>query len=260
LTTIKFIILFLYSFAACILFSQIYSDITYDAATSVDVGSGADVCANDLIINGTWSGTGTICTGSLPVSISSFSCSADNRRVTLMWVTEWELNNKGFEIERTVIRDNGNTGEWVKASFITGNGTSNTARGYMYKDENLNTGKYKYRLKQIDYSGSYEYYMLNEEITIAPPGKFDLGQNYPNPGNPNTKLNFELPVDAKVTIRLYDILGKEVLTLLDEYKKADYYTLDINGSVLSSGTYFYRIIVTGSGRNYSKTLKMILVK
>lgn len=240
--------------------SQSYSDITYNTGTLIDIGSGADICADAININGTWSGTGTICQGALPVSISVFSSSVTKRVVTLNWVTEWELNNKGFEIERTFIKADGNPGEWIKAAFISGKGTSNTASGYIYKEEIQNTGSYKYRLKQIDYSGSYEYFELQGDVAIAPPMDFELGQNYPNPGNPNTKINFALPEDGKVTIRLYDILGKEVLTIIDEYKKADYYTLDIDGSKLSSGAYFYRIIVTGSSRNFSKTLKMILVK
>lgn len=239
--------------------AQTYSDINYSAGTTLEVQTGADVCANNIYINGTWSGGGSMCTGALPVSLSSFTVSVDKRNVTLMWVTEWELNNSGFSVERANVTLSGVEG-WKEITFIGGQGTSNVPNGYLFKDEKLNTGKYKYRIKQIDFSGSYEYYNLNEDITIAPPGKFDIGQNYPNPGNPNTKINFEMPVNGKVSIVVYDLLGREVVTLLNESREADYYTVEFNGSNIASGVYFYRIYAEGEGQNFSKTLKMLIVK
>lgn len=239
---------------------QTHSDITYSTGTSLEVQTGADVCANNIYINGVWSGGGSICTGALPVSLSSFTHSTNNRTVTLMWVTEWELNNTGFEVERTPLKAEGGKEEWQKIVFITGKGTTNTANGYIYKDENLKTGKYKFRLKQIDLSGNYEYYELQEEVTIAPPGKFDMGQNYPNPGNPNTKINFEMPVNGKVSIVMYDLLGREIATLLNENREADYYTVEFNGSNIASGVYFYRIDAEGEGKKFTKAMKMIIVK
>lgn len=240
-------------------FSQTYSDITYDAGTLVEVQTAADVCATNIYINGTFSGGGTICTGALPVSLSSFTYSADKRNVTLMWVTEWELNNSGFEIERAGVTPGG-VGGWSKAGFIAGHGTINTSSGYMFKDEKLNTGLYKYRLKQIDYNSNYEYFELNTEVSINPPKNFDMGQNYPNPGNPKCKINFEMPVDGRVSVKVYDILGKEVMTLIDENRKADYYTIEFDGSNIATGVYFYRIYAEGEGQKFTKTLKMILVK
>lgn len=240
--------------------AQTYSDITYSTGTHIEVQTGADVCANNIYINGTWSGGGSICTGALPVSLSSFTYSTDKRNVTLMWVTEWELNNSGFELERAVAPAEGSAVQWVKIAFIQGKGTTNTASGYLFKDEKLSTGKYKYRIKQIDFSGNYEYFNLHEDVTIAPPGKFDLGQNYPNPGNPNTKINFEMPVNGKVSIVVYDMLGREVITLLNENRQADYYTVEFNGSNIASGVYFYRIYAEGEGQKFTKTMKMIIVK
>lgn len=239
---------------------QTHSDITYSTGTSLEVQTGADVCANNIYINGVWAGGGSICTGALPVSLSSFTHSTNKRTVTLMWVTEWELNNSGFEVERTPLKAEGGKDEWQKIVFVPGKGTTNTANGYMYKDENLKTGKYKFRLKQIDLSGNYEYYELQDEVSIAPPGKFDIGQNYPNPGNPNTKINFEMPVNGKVHIVVYDILGREVVTLLNEDREADYYTVEFNGSNIASGVYFYRIYAEGEGQKFTKTMKMIIVK
>ena len=251
LKTIFILILFL---SAISFYSQ--SNITYDASTQVDVGAGADVCADAININGTWSGTGTICSGALPVSLSSFTYSADKRTVTLMWVTEWELNNKGFRVERAINSDN----LWKEIAYIDGKGTSNVSNGYMYKDEKLKASEYKYRLKQEDYNGNYEYYELGSVVKISPPVNFYMGQNYPNPGNPKCKINFEMPVNGKVTIKLYDITGSEVYTLLNETREADYYTIEFDGSNIASGVYFYRIFASGEGQSYTKTMKMVIVK
>ncbi len=236
------------------------SNITYEPASLIDVGSGADICADDIIINGTYSGTGTICTGALPVSLSSFTSSVSKRDVTLMWVTEWELNNSGFEIERREIIKPGEASVWEKIAFAEGHGTSNVSNGYLYKNEKLKAGNYQYRLRQIDFNGNFEYFSLESEVTINPPGNFEMSQNYPNPSNPNSKINFEMPVNGRVTIKIYDITGREVITLLNEHREADYYTVEFNGSNVASGVYFYRILAEGEGKSFSKTLKMILVK
>ncbi len=251
---LKIIFIFIIFFSTIPLSAQ--SNITYDASTQIDVGAGADVCADAININGTWSGTGTICQGALPVSLSSFTYSADKRNVTLMWVTEWELNNRGFRIERMRIDENA----WKEISFINGKGTSNVSNGYMYKDEKLKAADYKYRLRQEDYNGNYEYYELGSVVKISPPKNFDMGQNYPNPGNPKCKINFEMPVNGKVTIKLYDITGSEVYTLLNETREADYYTVEFDGSNIASGVYFYRIIASGEGQSFTKTMKMVIVK
>ena len=251
---LKIIFIFIIFFSTIPLSAQ--SNITYDASTQIDVGAGADVCADAININGTWSGTGTICQGALPVSLSSFTYSADKRNVTLMWVTEWELNNRGFRIERMRIDENA----WKEISFINGKGTSNVSNGYMYKDEKLKAADYKYRQRQEDYNGNYEYYELGSVVKISPPKNFDMGQNYPNPGNPKCKINFEMPVNGKVTIKLYDITGSEVYTLLNETREADYYTVEFDGSNIASGVYFYRIIASGEGQSFTKTMKMVIVK
>lgn len=246
------------AFATTVLHSQVFSDITYSTGTSIDVGSGADVCATNVIINGTFSGGGTICSGALPVSLSAFTSSVNKRDVTLMWVTEWELNNSGFEIERSLTQI-GAEG-WQKITFIPGQGTSSVPKGYKFNDEKLKAGTYHYRLKQIDFNGNYEYFSLESQVIINPPMNFEMSQNYPNPSNPRSKINFEIPVNGMVTIKVYDITGREVITLLDETREADYYTIDFDGTDLASGVYFYRIISEDEGKSFCKTLKMILVK
>lgn len=251
--------------ALLILVSEIYSQTTstiiYDAGSSIEVQAGADVCATSIIINGTYSGTGTICLGALPVSIISFTSTTSQRNVTLTWITEWELNNKGFDVERTAVNQ-GEAEYWQKVASITGNGTTNNQVSYSYTDSKLPKGEFKYRLKQIDFNGNYEYFALADIVTIAPPNEFSMGQNYPNPGNPKTKIDYELPFNAIVKIIIYNMLGEEVAIIVNEQKEAGYYSAEFNGSNLASGVYFYRINVKdiSSSANFTKTMKMILVK
>jgi Secretion system C-terminal sorting domain len=230
------------------------STITYDAGSSVDVGSNADVCADQIQINGSWSGSGTICLGALPVTMLSFTASVTNRvDIILTWQTGVELNNSGFDIERRIDKDGSS---WEKTGFVQGSGTTNEPKSYTYTNKKLQTGTYKYRLKQIDYNGSYEYFELSSALTIHPPNTFALGQNYPNPSNPKSKIDYEIPLKGKVHISLYNLLGQEVLTLVNETKDAGYYTAEFDGSNLASGVYFYRLISEG----FTSTKKMLLVK
>ena len=252
-----FTILICNLFLCNLLFAQ--SDITYDPGTSIDISTGADVCADAIIINGVYSGGGTICTGALPVSLSSFTYTVNTRDITLMWVTEWELNNSGFDVERANVTPSGVEG-WSKAGFVSGHGTSNMPNGYIFKDKKLKTGTYKYRLKQIDYNSNYEYFDLMQDVIVEAPGSFSMGQNYPNPSNPKSKIDYEIPISGKVTIKLFNLLGQEVVSIVNETREAGYYTAEFDGTNLASGVYIYRITAEGNGEKFSKTLKMVLVK
>ena len=188
----------------------------------------------------------------MPVALSSFNSSVNNREAKLIWVTSAELNNSGFDVERSADGNN-----WIKAGFVAGNGTSQIPVIYSFKDINLVSGKYKYRLKQYDYNGNFEYYNLANDVEIGIPSDFNLYQNYPNPFNPTTKIDFTLPVDSKVSLIIYDVTGREAVILINnEIRKADYYTVAFNGSSLSSGVYFYKII----SDKYVQTKKMMLIK
>lgn len=192
--------------------------------------------------------------GALPVVLSSFNSAVNDRNVKLKWTTESEESNSGFEVERKLSNENSN---WEKISFVQGKGTINTQQNYAYTDLKLSKGKYNYRLKQVDYNGNYSYFDLNNVVEIGIPTKYDLSQNYPNPFNTMTKIDFALPMDSKVTIAVYDLTGREVARLLNnEFKTANYYTVNFNGSNLSSGAYFYRIV----SDKFSMTKKMMLVK
>ncbi len=238
---------------AAVLFAQ--SNITYDAGTTIDIQTGADVCATNVIINGTFSGGGTICSGPLPVELVSFNYTVNKNNVSLSWQTAVELNNSGFDVERK--KDGG---EWQKVAFVPGNGTTNEPKSYTYNDNKLQSASYKYRLKQIDFNSNYEYFDLSQDVIVKPPGNFSMGQNYPNPSNPKSKIDYEIPVNGRVTIKLYNLLGQEVKTIVNEIKDAGYYTTEFDGSNLASGVYFYSISTEGRGQNFTKTLKMILVK
>ncbi len=194
----------------------------------------------------------------MPVALSSFNSVVANRSVKLNWITESEINNIGFEVQRKSSEPGTVNGEqWKNIGFVEGNGTKSNSTSYAFEDRNLNTGKYMYRLKQVDVNGNYEYFELNGVVEIGVPVKFDMSQNYPNPFNPVTKINFDLPVDSKITMVVYDVTGKEIAKIVNnEFRKAGYHTVQFNGSGFSSGVYFYSI---KTDKNVM-TKKMLLVK
>jgi hypothetical protein len=233
-------------------FSQAVSEITYSTGTQIEVQTGADVCATNIIVNGTFSGGGTFCSGALPVLLSEFHSEVNKNNVILRWKTETELNNSGFDIERKPIEGT----QWQKTAFVPGSGTTNEPKVYLYEDKKLQVGTYQYRLKQIDFNGAYEYFPLPVDVVISRPEAFSLGQNYPNPSNPKSKIDFEIPVKGMVNISVYNLLGELVAQLVNEIKEPGNYTAEFDGGSLSSGTYFYRIVSEG----FTSVKKMILVK
>jgi len=191
----------------------------------------------------------------LPVELSSFTSSVNNNSVNLNWTTVSETNNSGFDVERRNARGE-NQDVWNKIGFVNGNGTVSSPNNYEFTDRNLSSGKYKYRLKQIDFNGNYEYYDLNDEVVIIIPEKFELSQNFPNPYNPNTTISYSIPNTQYSIIRVYNSLGKEVATLVNEIKPAGRYEVTFDGSNLSSGIYFYKI----EAGSFSAVRRMILLK
>jgi hypothetical protein len=191
----------------------------------------------------------------LPVELNSFVSSVSGNNVILNWATSSEENNFGFDIERSNVKGQ-TSDEWNKISFIQGHGTTISPNNYEFTDRDLNSGKYKFRLKQIDFNGNYKYYDLANEVVIGSPEKFELSQNYPNPFNPVTHLGFGISNSGHVSFKVYDVLGNEVKTLVNEIKPAGYYEVEFDGSNLPSGIYYYKI----ESGSFSQVKKMMLVK
>jgi len=203
----------------------------------------------------------TLCTKNVyvdypsPVELTSFTSSASGKEITLSWSTSSEINNSGFEVER---RDAGSDMQdvWVKAGFVIGNGNSSDIRNYEFTEKGLNSGKYKYRLKQIDFNGNYEYFELANDVIIGIPAKYYLSQNYPNPFNPVTNLEFEIPELGFVTLKIYDVMGRELITIVNENKEPGYYKVKFDAGNLSSGVYFYRM----TAREFVAVKKFVVLK
>lgn len=194
----------------------------------------------------------------IPVELSSFTAMVNGSNVTLNWMTASEVNNMGFDLERRVHSPQSSVGnfEYERIGFVEGKGTSTGVSTYSFTDQGLSTGVYNYRIKQIDFDGTFKYYDLSESVEIGVPDRFELAQNYPNPFNPNTVISYQLPVSGFVSLKVFDLLGNEVTTLVNEYKPAGMYEVEFDASVLTSGVYFY---VLRAGE-YTQTKKMILLR
>jgi len=191
----------------------------------------------------------------LPVELTSFTAKVSGNNVNLNWTTATELNNNGFDIERKSVISFEGFGNWEKIGFVKGFGTTNSSQNYSYNDNGLDYGKYLYRLKQIDLDGSFNY--SNEvEVEIKSVTSFNLEQNYPNPFNPGTIISWQSPINGYQTLKVYDVLGNEVATLVDEYREAGSYQYEFNARDLSSGIYFYKLQIG----DFVQTKKMILMQ
>ncbi len=200
----------------------------------------------------------------LPVELLSFTALLNNENVALNWQTATEVNNYGFEIERASFQKNGTTPvqeDWGKIGFVEGHGNSNSPKEYSFTDKNLPSGKIEYRLKQIDTDGQFEYSDV-VEVNISFPIKFELSQNYPNPFNPSTTIKYSIPSAVgtgnipSVQLNVYDVLGREIATLVNEDKSPGNYSVTFNASKLSSGIYFYQL----KAGSFVDLKKMILMK
>ncbi len=219
-------------------------------------------------------------TSPLPVELTSFTTAStsstgsptSSATIELKWETATEVNNYGFDIERQMTNDlmtnDGNShssivnSQWQKIGFVKGSGNSNSPKEYSFIDKTVLNGKYFYRLKQIDNDGGYSYSKEVEVKTEVIPTEFAMFQNYPNPFNPSTVISWQLAVGSYVTLKVYDVLGNEVATLVNEYKEAGHYNYELGiksaaaDYELSSGIYFYTLRTD----NFVQTKKMILLK
>ena len=194
----------------------------------------------------------------LPVELTSFTGSANGRNVELVWKTATEINNSGFEIQRTpslAIPLSG--GGWTKIGFVDGAGTSSVAHSYSYADVTSAAATYSYRLKQIDRDGKFTYSNTVEVTTTLSAEDYKLSQNYPNPFNPSTKFSFAAKNAEHTTLKVYNIVGQEVATLFNAIAQpGQVYSLTFDAKNLPSGMYFY--VLHSQSRNEIK--KMMLMK
>jgi len=194
----------------------------------------------------------------LPVELTSFSALPVKDAIKLIWRTETEVNNYGFEIERTAPLSPPNGGknvDWQTIGFVEGHGNSNSPKEYSFMDNRISNRQYSYRLKQIDNDGTFEYSKVIN-INANPVLQFKLEQNFPNPFNPTTAIKFSIPVSAKVNIKVFNVLGQEVAVLLNQQLEAGDHSVNFDASGFDSGIYFYRI----EAGNFVKINKMTLLK
>lgn len=189
-------------------------------------------------------------TSIVPVELSSFTAENIDTEVILKWSTATETNNRGFEIEKKSIK-----GEWERIGYVPGFGTTTEPKTYTFADENVSSGIYTYRLKQIDFDGSVNY--SNEvEIEISGPKDFALYQNYPNPFNPSTTIKFALPEKANVQLTIFNSLGEKVAELFEGELDEGYHEVNFDASMFSSGIYLYQL----QAGNFNSVKKMLLLK
>jgi hypothetical protein len=215
-------------------------------------------------------------TVAVPVELTAFTGYERNGKVALNWSTATETNNYGFEIEKRASLNpskGGTSGSWEKIGFVQGSGTTTELCSYSYFDENISAGTFCYRLKQIDFNGKYEYSEV-VEVEVGTPNEYALEQNYPNPFNPTTTISYSLREKGLVSLKVFDILGNEVKTILSEEQEAGNYQIEFSatgGSAsggdahsLASGIYFYTLKAvdpeSSSGQGFVSTRKMILLK
>jgi len=186
----------------------------------------------------------------VPVELTSFTASAVRDEVQLNWSTATETNNQGFQIERMIVG-----GAFEEVGYVAGFGTTTEPKAYSFIDSKLGAGSYTYRLKQVDFDGTYTY--SNEvNVDVEIPLVYSLEQNYPNPFNPSTTIKYSIAEEGFVKLVIFNMLGEEVTTLVNTQQKAGRYEVNFNATGLSSGVYVYRIETA----NFITSKKLMLMK
>jgi hypothetical protein len=191
----------------------------------------------------------------VPVELSSFSARVVENTVNLSWITETETNNMGFEVQRKDVN------EFTTVGFVEGKINSTTKQNYSYIDVGIVSGKYIYRLKQIDLDGTSNY-SNTIEVDLSKPVDFTLSQNYPNPFNPSTTINYSLPFESNVKITIFNSLGEVVKELVNSSQQSGYHSVSFKAADISSGIYFYVISASSIDRQneFNSVRKMTLLK
>jgi len=192
----------------------------------------------------------------LPVELTTFTANVIGKNVKLIWKTITEVNNYGFDIERKSWDSyNSENGSYKKIGFVEGHGNTNSPKDYSFIDDHTSSGKYAYRLKQMDNDGKINY-SKDVEVEIKLPNEFILDQNFPNPFNPTTKIGFSIPQAGNVKLTVYNLLGQEMGIIINEQIEAGYHYIDFNAVNLNSGVYIYKI----EAGNFIQAKKMTFIK
>ncbi|MBN8706313.1 MAG: T9SS type A sorting domain-containing protein [Bacteroidetes bacterium] len=209
------------------------------------------------LTNESWNGftIGTYGVATVPVEMTSFTGSLSGNQVTLNWSTATETNNYGWEVEFQKLEGRSEKSEWETIGFVAGKGTTTEPQNYSFLSPvTRNPSPQIYRLKQIDLDGTTAY---SKVLTFSSePVSFGLFQNYPNPFNPSTTISYSLPEKGFVKLILFDVLGREIETLVNQEKEAGLETVTLDASLLSAGTYYYSLTFNGK----TETRSMVLVK
>ncbi|HSL88864.1 MAG TPA: FG-GAP-like repeat-containing protein, partial [Ignavibacteriaceae bacterium] len=203
----------------------------------------------------------------IPVELTSFTADVDGNNVHLNWTTASELNNMGFEVQKSEVNSQKSEREWQTIGFIEGKGTTTEQQLYSYIDDltltpNLPAGRQGitrtlyYRLKQIDFDGTSVSSDIVEIELVFVPSEYILYQNYPNPFNPSTTISWQSPEGSWQTLKVFDLLGREIAILVDEYKEAGYHEVEFNSAALASGVYYYQL----KAGSYVQSKKMVVIR
>ena len=208
-------------------------------------------------------GTGDL---TMPVELTSFELlETRNDGITLQWVTESEINNLGFNLDRkTPITDWSQIASYVTHPALQGQGSVSHQTIYTYTDNTvLDNESYDYRLSDVDYDGNVEYHSLQLMGVSSSnmPEQFILYPNYPNPFNPVTTIRYDLSKESFVELTIYDMLGNVVHNLVNANESPGYKSIQWNatnnqGEPVSAGVYLYKI----QAGDFVDTKKMILLK
>jgi hypothetical protein len=198
----------------------------------------------------------------LPIQLAGLTAVVVNQNeVRVDWMTLTETNNYGFELQKSAA-DTTNDYQTLPNSFIPGHGTTVQPNSYSYTDMTASSGRWFYRLKQIDLDGTTHYTEgVQVDVTTSVnekpvPTEFALEQNYPNPFNPSTQIQFALPKATHVMLEIYSALGELITALVDETRQAGYYSEQFDATGLASGLYFYRL----QSGDFVDTKKLLLLK
>ena len=236
---------------------------TDDGTTWTSAGGVVDTANNSITLTGVnsfslW--TAASSSSPLPVQFASISAVSDRLNVFLKWSTATETDNDRFEIERRMVADgagiqHSDSASWQTIGSVDGMGTSTAPKVYTFNDKLNSSGRYSYRLRQINRDGSFMFSAAIEVVTKVPLS-FSLAQNYPNPFNPTTTIKYDLPEQVAVRLTVFDMLGREVRTLVSGLQEPGYYKVVLDAKGLSSGVYFYRL----HAGEFVKVKRLVLLK